>query len=73
VNDIERKAVVGAISTLLLADHMGDAHEAGVALAKLLWGDMGADEYADSVENGHATDEMRRLLAVDEPEVWGEP
>lgn len=42
----QTKAIAEAISHLALADHLGDAHEAGLLLAKLLWGEAGAEAYA---------------------------
>jgi hypothetical protein len=73
VTDAERKTVADAISALLLSDHMGDAHEAGITLAKMLWGGEGAEAYVAYVESEepYQRDPMKALLAPVIPEIWG--
>lgn len=47
------KAMAEAIETLLLSDHMGDAHEAGLTLARALGGQALEDKYVAYVEGDH--------------------
>lgn len=66
------KAIAEAISHLALADHMGDAHEAGSLLATLLWGEAGKeayDAYTDQ-EPMRASPRLSELLQPHEPTVW---
>lgn len=65
---VEKKAVADAISTLLLADHMGDAHEATETLVKLLWGKRGVKELEQYHEDGGRAicARLREFL----PDIW---
>lgn len=68
----QTKIIAEAISQLALADHMGDAHEAGLLLAKLLWGDAGKkayDAYTDQ-EPMRVSPRLSELLHTHEPKVW---
>lgn len=40
-----KEKLAGCVETLLLADHMGDAHDAGIELIEILMGDEGRKKY----------------------------
>lgn len=65
------EAMADIVSTLLLADHMGDAHEAGMTAARFLWGKEGEREYLESANGGRATARMVELLRERIPSIWG--
>ena len=72
MNEEEKKVVASAIGTLLLADHMGDAHCAGLELAALLWGQEVRDDYMARVDqfDSEGGKRMAARLAEFEPDVW---
>jgi hypothetical protein len=65
-----KKVMGSAVSTLLLSDHMGDAHEAGLTLVEALWGKAGREGYMEKVDSGDMPLAFRKLLSFYEPEVW---
>lgn len=68
----QTKTIAEAISHLALAETVGDAHEAGLLLAKLLWGKAGAeayDAYTDQ-EPMRVSPRLSELLQPHEPSVW---
>lgn len=72
MNPEDRKKLVGCIGTMLLADHIGDAHEVGLVIAEMLWGGEGKQAYMESVDDGSANEFLRSKLAEVEPDIWAD-
>lgn len=66
-DDKTKKQVARALETLLLADHLGDAHDAGLALAKLVFGKKG--EYA---YQAYAEGDRKAFFGMKEFDILGD-
>lgn len=67
-----KKTAAQCVSNLLLADHMGDAHDSTLQLARALWGPTGVEDCLEKIESGEISERLRRRLAEYEPEIWKE-